>query len=180
MRDLSAPLEESPQWVGVPPETAVGRFHRAHAVESRSAGTDGRSRRTRRITQKLVAHTAAPFGNLRDGTAGGDDLLARAAADLEPTHGHCLRDLSVREHLCRSLAAVDHPRLHQQLVRYLLAFESREVAKPHDLTLDTERARESTLRQPARERHLATLELWLAAAWSMVSRASLDALVPLA
>ena len=54
-----------------------------------------------------------------------------------------------------------------------------EIAQTNDLMLNPKDIGEPALWQPSRERHLASLELRLAAARTMVARACLDSLVSL-
>src|SRR5947209_12052118 len=96
---------------------------------------------------------------LLDLSTGGDDRLAGFGADLEATHRHRPGDFAVRQHLHRSLP-LDEPRRAQGVRRHL-SLEQRELVETDDVRLFAERVREAALRQPARERHLATLELRL-------------------
>src|ERR1041385_8033290 len=97
---------------------------------------------------------------LLDAAAGGDDLLARARGHLHTAYGECLADLAVGEHLDRALAALDHARRGERVARDLRPGRHfREVLETDDLRLHAERVREPALRQTARERHLAALEM---------------------
>jgi hypothetical protein len=65
--------------------------------------------------------------------------------------------------------------------RYVVAVHLGQVAEAHHLVLDTKaRIVEATLRNPARERHLAALEAGLPAARAMVPRTRLAAFMSLA
>src|SRR3954471_7811994 len=108
----------------------------------------------------------------------GDDRLAGGCADLEAAHRDRLRELAVGQHLHPSLT-LHQPRLAQGVGRHL-AVEQRELVEADDVRFLAERIREAALRQPARERHLAALELRLAAAGPVMAGARLDALVTLA
>ncbi len=95
-----------------------------------------------------------------------------------PRTRHRARQLAVREHLRRSLALADQPA--SASVSFVTSVPSMsQVVEPHDLILFTERIREAALGKPTRERHLAALEVRLAAARAMVPRARLDPLCPL-
>src|SRR5690242_10701738 len=110
---------------------------------------------------------------------GRDDLLACAGAHLEPAHRHRLLDRAVRQHLHRTLGRPNQPRRGQRLARDL-TIQRLEIVEPYDLRFLAERIGEPTLRQTPRDRHLATLEMWLAAARTVMARARLDALGALA
>src|SRR5688500_17996731 len=115
---------------------------------------------------------------LLDAASGRDDLLPRRGAGLHAPYGHGMADVTVRQQLRRTLARADQPRGEQRLRRHLT--EIRQLVEPHELRLLAERIREPALRHPARERHLAAFESWLAAARTMMPGARLDALVSLA
>src|SRR3954467_10782884 len=114
---------------------------------------------------------------LLDLSAGGDDRLAGLGADLEATHRDCAGHFAIRQHLHRSLPL--HESRRAQRVRRHLTTEQRELVEANDVGLLAERIGEAALRQPARERHLAALELRLAAAGAMMAGARLDTLVAL-
>src|SRR5688572_16271447 len=116
-----------------------------------------------------------------DAASGRHDLLARAGAHLQPAHGDRALDPAVGEHLRRPLAGADDARLDERLRRRLGALgQPLQVLEPHQLVGDAERVGEAALRDAARQRHLAALELRLAAARAVMARARLAALVPLA
>src|SRR5690242_5410420 len=113
-----------------------------------------------------------------DAASGRDNRVTRGLAHLDAAHGHRLRQLAVGEELRRTLAAADQPLLHQRLARDLA--HVGDVAERDHLMLFLERVREPALRKATRQRHLAALELRLAAARAVVPRARLDTLVTLA
>src|SRR5262245_49228720 len=115
---------------------------------------------------------------LLDGAAGGHDLLARSGAQADAFHLDGLFDLAVRQHL-ELPAGVDESGRRQRLGRHVAADEP-QVRQANDLRLFTERIREAALWHAARDRHLAALELRLAAARTVMARARLAALVTLA
>src|SRR5260221_3966249 len=114
---------------------------------------------------------------LLDASAGGENRLARFRAHLETAHRHRTRDGAVREHF-HGPARLHEPRRAQRVARHL-AVDRRKLIETDDIRLLAERIRETALRQPARERHLAALELRLAATGTVMSRAGLDSLVAL-
>ena len=116
---------------------------------------------------------------LLDAASGRDNLLACAGADLEPAHRDRLRDLAVRQHLDRTLVAVDQTGCRPATRASLRRAELLEVVEPNDLRFLTEWIREATLRQTTRDRHLAAFEMRLAAARTVMARARLDTLVSL-
>src|SRR6476469_4729974 len=118
---------------------------------------------------------------LLDAAAGRFDLFARTRAHLYTADGDSAIQIAVGEHLCRALPCSDQSGLHERLSRHFRSgWQSLlEVAQTNDLMLDPKDISETTLWQPPRERHLSTLELRLAAAGSVVSRACLDTLVSL-
>jgi hypothetical protein len=119
---------------------------------------------------------------LLDAAPGRFDLLACARAHPESTNGNGARQIAICEHLCRALARADEACLDETLSRYLGACRHAllEIAQTNDLMLNPKDIGETTLWQPSRERHLATLELGLSTAGSMMAGASLDSLVSLA
>src|SRR5215203_3451135 len=118
---------------------------------------------------------------LLDAAAGRQDLLACARADLQPAHRHRDGELAIGQHLRRALPCRDQSGREQRLDRDLgVRPEQLEVAEAHDLVLLTERVREPALRDAARHRHLAALEVRLAAARTVMARARLRSLVTLA
>src|SRR5688500_12279711 len=115
---------------------------------------------------------------LLDAASGRDDLLPRRGARLHAPNGHGMCDVPVRQELRRALSGADEPRGEQRLRRHFR--QIGELVQSDELTLLAERVRESTLRHPARQRHLAALEARLPAARTVVAGARLDALVSLA
>jgi hypothetical protein len=109
------------------------------------------------------------------------DFLPGACAQLNAAHSDALRRIAIREKLRRTFPFSDQARFRQGFFRHLGAFRQfREIVETDDLMLYTKDIRETTLWQTASERHLAALELGLAAAWSVMSAAGLDTLVSLA
>jgi hypothetical protein len=87
----------------------------------------------------------------------------------------------IGQNLGRTLSFADQACLDQDLLGHFGAFrQSREIVEPDELILHPKDIREPALRHAPGERHLAALELGLAAARTMVSGARLDALVALA
>src|SRR5688572_23140034 len=103
---------------------------------------------------------------LLDAASGRFDLLACAGAHADAANGYGAREIAIGKHLCRTLAGADESRLHEGFPGDFrtLGHTALEVAQTNDLMLDPKDIRETTLREPSRERHLATLELWLATA----------------
>src|SRR5581483_9373218 len=116
---------------------------------------------------------------LLDAASGRDNLLTSAGADLQPTHRHRLRDFAVREHFDRAFVLVDEPRLDERLAGDLAA-QLGQLVQTDDLIVLAERIGEAALRETTGDRHLAALEVRLAAARTVVARARLDTLVTLA
>jgi hypothetical protein len=110
------------------------------------------------------------------------DLLACARAHPDSPDRYRAGQLSIGEHLSRALARADEAGLNEGLPRHFGPFRNAplEVAQTNDLMLDPKDIRETTLRQAARERHLAALELRLASTRAVMSSAGLDSLVALA
>ena len=110
--------------------------------------------------------------------AGRRDLFRRLAAELVRAHGQLLRDVAAREHLERLPAAVNQPRLEQQLGRdHRAGVEALlEHVEVHHRVFGAERVVEPTLRDAAMQRHLAAFE----PALELESRARLRPLVPAA
>src|SRR6476660_1831109 len=116
---------------------------------------------------------------LLDAAAGRFDLLARTRAHLDSADGYCTRQITICEHLCRTLTCCNQSSLNESVSRDFCSCRKTllQIAQTNDLMLDTKDISETTLWQAPRERHLSTLELRLAAARSVVSRACLDTLV---
>src|SRR5258708_1519175 len=96
---------------------------------------------------------------LLDASAGGENRLARFRAHLETAHRHRTRDRAVCEHLYRA-APLHESRRAQRVARHL-AVDRRKLIETDDIRLLAERIRETALRQPAPERHLAAPDLRL-------------------
>src|SRR5665647_548737 len=118
---------------------------------------------------------------LLDAAAGRFDLFARTRAHLDSADGHGARQIAIGEHLCRAFPGSDQAGLNERIFRDFSSVRHAllEIAQTNDLMLDSKDIREPTLWQPPRERHLATLELWLSATGSVVSSARLHTLVSL-
>jgi hypothetical protein len=109
------------------------------------------------------------------------DFLPGARAQLDAAHRDALRSIAIREKLRRAFAFTDQARFCQSFFRHLGAFRQlREIVESDDLMLYTKDIRETALWHTAGDRHLAALELGLAAAWSVMPGAGLDTLVSLA
>jgi hypothetical protein len=118
---------------------------------------------------------------LLDAAPGRFDLLACTRAHFQSANGHGAREIAICKHLCRAFARVDETRRNERISRDfgILWHALLEIAQTNDLMLYPKDIGETTLWQPSRERHLATLELRLAAARTVMARACLDSLVSL-
>src|SRR5690606_7399666 len=106
------------------------------------------------------------------------DLLTRAGAHLHAPHRNRTSQLPVGEQLRRTLVGANEPRFRKSLRCDLRPLgETGEVVQTYHLGLYTEDVRETALGKTARQRHLAALEVRLAAARSVVTRARLASLV---
>src|SRR6187549_2030146 len=133
----------------------------------------------------MFARAAAGFACairlLLDAAARRFDAGPRTGADLHAAHDDGACQLAVAKDLCRTLPEFDNAGFRQRLTRYFRAFgHRRDVVECHDLRLYAERVGEATLRDAARERHLAALEARLAAARPTMASARHGALVTLA
>jgi hypothetical protein len=109
------------------------------------------------------------------------DFLTSACAHPDTTHRDALRGVAIGQKLGGPFASADQSRFGKSLFRYFCTIgQPGEIVKTDDLVLDSKDIRKPTLRDAPRERHLAALELGLAAAWAVVSRARLDSLVAFA
>src|SRR5687768_4066507 len=101
---------------------------------------------------------------LLDAAPGRDNLLTGPGADLQPADRDGAADLAVGEDLRRTLGGANDAGLGERFARDLRARrDALEVGQPDDLLRLAERVREAALRHAPRERHLAALELRLAA-----------------
>src|SRR5688572_10531229 len=118
---------------------------------------------------------------LLDAASGRFDLLTRARAHPDSANCHGARQITICKHLCRALACADEAGLDQRLRRHFGAFRhaSLEIAQTNDLMLNAKDIGKSALRQSPRERHLAALEMRLAAAGTVMACARLHSLVSL-
>jgi hypothetical protein len=109
------------------------------------------------------------------------DFLPGTSAHFDASHYDALRGIAIREKLGGTLSFANQSRFSQGLLRHLSALRQLgEVLETDDLILYTKDIRETALGYAASERHLAALELWLAAAGAVVARSGLDTLVSLA
>jgi hypothetical protein len=109
------------------------------------------------------------------------NLLTCASAHADSANGDGARQIAICEHLCRALSSADQTSRDETLTSHFAAGQALlEIAQTNDLMLNPKDIGETTLWQPSRERHLATLELGLSTAGSMMAGASLDSLVSLA
>jgi hypothetical protein len=118
---------------------------------------------------------------LLDAASGRLDLLSGSGAHLHAANCDRPVELTIREHFCRTLSFVNQSELSQRLLSYVNSLgKPREIIQSNDLMLNAKDIREPTLWQPSGERHLSTLEMWLATAGSMMAGARLDSFVTLA
>jgi hypothetical protein len=109
------------------------------------------------------------------------DFLPSASAHLDPAHNDTLRGIAIREKLGGTLSLANQSRFGQSLLRHFSALRQLgKVLETDDLILYAKDIREPALWYAPRERHLAALELRLAAAGTVVARSGLDTLVSLA
>src|SRR5688500_14360345 len=112
----------------------------------------------------MFATAAAAFGcamSVLYAAPGRQAFLKRAIAHLHTANGNRLRHVAVGEQLRRTLARANQSRLDERLRRDFVAAHVLQVAETHDLMLRAERVGEAALRQAARHRHLAALEVRL-------------------
>jgi hypothetical protein len=118
---------------------------------------------------------------LLDSASGRFDLRSCASAHLHAAYCNGARYLAICEYLRRAFPPMNQADLDQSLGRYFHSFrQTAQVVQPNNLMLNAKDIRETTLWQPSRKRHLATLEPRLTAAGPMMSRARLDSLVTFA
>jgi hypothetical protein len=109
------------------------------------------------------------------------DFLPSASAHLDAAHHDTLRDIAIREKLGGTLSLANQSRFGQSLLRHFSALRQLgKVLETDDLILYTKDIREPALWYAPGERHLAALELRLAATGAVVARSGLDTLVSLA
>src|SRR6185503_296809 len=109
------------------------------------------------------------------------DLRPGARAQLHATDDHGLRNVAVGEQFRGTLVVLDEAGRHERVTRDLRTRgHARQILERDLLRLDPERRREAALGQTPCQRHLAALEMRLAAARTAVTRARLAALVSLA
>src|SRR5688572_6349109 len=107
---------------------------------------------------------------LLDAASGRNDLVTRRGAHLHTADGDRIGDCAVRKELRRTLTSPDHSCGSQRLLCNLCSCRyALQVVQANDLMLDPEGAREATLGNPTGQRHLSTLEPWLAAAGAVVA-----------
>jgi hypothetical protein len=118
---------------------------------------------------------------LLDAASGRFDLSACARAHLDSANGDGALEIAIGEHLCRAFARTDESRRDECFLRHFGSLRNArlEIAQTNDLMLNPKDIGESTLWQASRERHLASLEVRLATARTMMARARLDSLVSL-
>src|SRR6187549_899195 len=118
---------------------------------------------------------------LLDAASGRFDLLSCASAHLHAANSHGARHLAICENLCRTLPPMNQSDFGESLLSYLHSFrQTAQIVQTNDLMLYAKDIREPALWQAAAERHLATLEVRLAATRAVMARARLDSLVSLA
>jgi hypothetical protein len=116
---------------------------------------------------------------LLDAASGRFDLLTCASAHPDTANGDGALEIAIGEHLCRAFARTDESRCDERISRDLGSLrETRlEIAQTNDLMLNPKDIGETALWEASRERHLATLEMRLAATRTVMARARLDSLV---
>src|SRR2546423_275796 len=130
----------------------------------------------------LTAAAGADCAILRFYPASGRlDFLPRTRAHLDAAHRYTIAGFTVRQKLGGTLTAADQSGLDQSLLRHLSAFrQSCQIVESDDLMLYTKDIREPALWHTAGDRHLAALELGLAAAGTVMARTGFDTLMALA
>src|SRR6185312_2574276 len=136
------------------------------------------------VLKMLLTSWAAAFScamSVLDAASGRDNTLTHRRAHPDPADRHGARQRAVGQQLGRSLPLPDQSRLDEDVGRdVVLRLQIIDVTQVHDLRLHPEWIGEAALGQPARQRHLAALEMRLVAAGTVMSRACLDALVAFA
>jgi hypothetical protein len=119
---------------------------------------------------------------LLDAASGRFDLLTCASAHPYTANGDGALEIAIGEHLCRAFARADESRRNERISCHFGSLRKArlEIAQTNDLMLNPKDIGETALWQPSRERHLATLEMRLAAAGSVMAGARLDSLVSFA
>jgi hypothetical protein len=108
------------------------------------------------------------------------NFLPGSGAHLHAAYGNALCGITVRKELGRTLSFADQSGFGQSLFRHLCSlWQLGKIVESDDLILCTKDIRETALWYASRKRHLAALEMRLAAAGAVVARARLDALVSL-
>jgi hypothetical protein len=109
------------------------------------------------------------------------DFLSGTGAHLDAAHRHTLCRVAVGEKLRRAFAFSNQAGFSQSFFRHLGAFRQLgQIVESDDLIHYTKDIRKTTLWDAAGERHLAALELGLAAARAVVASARLDTLMSFA
>jgi hypothetical protein len=109
------------------------------------------------------------------------DFLSGAGAHLDATHRHTLCRVAVGEKLRWAFAFSNQAGFSQSFFRHFRAFrQPGQIVETDDLIHYPKDISKTTLWDAACERHLAALELGLAAARTVVASARLDTLVSLA